>query len=136
MRLIIWIISATVIVIATVFAVANRGPVEISFWPLPYTLTPPLFAILILAVLAGFLFGAVTTWWSGRHVRKRARERAIEIEGLQRDVDALKARVKEAQAAKPVETGTSALPVVTRSDQDDGPPAGQTVPARPAAAED
>ena len=104
MKLLIWIIAGIVILAATAFAVTNRTPVEVDFWPLPYAATLPLFVILLVTVVVGFLFGSVVAWWSGRRARRKARERAWHIERLERELDTVK------RAAKSAGPGTSQIP--------------------------
>ncbi|MCP4330404.1 MAG: LapA family protein [Alphaproteobacteria bacterium] len=104
MKLIIWIIAAIVTLAVTAFAVSNRAPVEVDFWPLPYAAILPLFAVLLVAVVLGFLFGAITTWWSGRKWRRGAREARRENDHLRRELEAVK------RAASATEPGRSPLP--------------------------
>jgi uncharacterized integral membrane protein len=104
LKIVLWILAAIVTLAVTSFAVTNRAPVEVDFWPLPFAATLPLFAILIVAAVLGFGFGAIATWWSGRKWRRRARDRGREIDRLQREIEALK------RAVPPGETGRSHLP--------------------------
>ena len=104
MKAFLWILAFIVTLAVTSFAVTNRAPVEVDFWPLPFAATLPLFAILIVAAALGFMFGTVATWWSGRKWRRSARDRGREVERLKREVEALK------RAVPPGEAGRSHLP--------------------------
>ncbi len=104
MKLIIWILAAIVILAVTAFAVTNREAVSIDFWPLPYSATLPLFAILLGAVIVGFIFGSIAAWWSGRSARRKSRDRKWEIDRLNRELDAVK------HASGPAEPGASQIP--------------------------
>jgi uncharacterized integral membrane protein len=70
-------------VLIVTFAVANRGAVEVSFWPLPFTNSVPLYAILLLGVVLGVLLGAVATWLSGHSRRVAFRDVRHRVSGLE-----------------------------------------------------
>jgi uncharacterized integral membrane protein len=74
MRRLSFIVSLPLFVILVVFALDNRGPLALSFWPLPWTLGLPSFVALFLALVIGFLAGAVAAWLSGGRTRRRLRE--------------------------------------------------------------
>ena len=50
-----WIITLPVTVLVLVFVLSNREPVQLDFWPLEMTMTAPLYLMLLLSVLFGFL---------------------------------------------------------------------------------
>lgn len=116
MKILLWIFAAIVTLAITSFAVTNRAPVEVDFWPLPFAATLPLFAILIAAAGLGFGFGAIATWWSGRRWRSSARGRGREIDRLKREIEALKRTVPAGQA------GRSHLPQSSPDTDGDGLP--------------
>ena len=74
MRRLSIIISLPLFVVLVVFAVDNRGALNLSFWPLPWTLVLPSFVALFLALVIGFLAGAVAAWLSGGRTRRRLRD--------------------------------------------------------------
>jgi uncharacterized integral membrane protein len=74
MRRLSFIISLPLFVVLVVFAIDNRGPVVLSFWPLPWAFALPVFVALFLALLIGFLAGAVAAWLSGGRTRRRLRD--------------------------------------------------------------
>ena len=76
----------------TVFAVPNRERVDVVLWPF-LTLEAPLYLVTLLALLAGFLGGAVVAWINGRHWRRKARQRARRIEALERELSATQAQL-------------------------------------------
>lgn len=96
------------IVLVATFAVANRGAVEVSFWPLPFTNTLPLYAILLIGVALGVILGAIATWLS-------AHSRRVAFRDVRRRVSALEyherlRREAEDQAAAERVRERSALP--------------------------
>jgi putative membrane protein len=61
--------------IVVVFAVANRGAVPVDFWPFPWSMELPLFAVAFGAFFLGAISGGLAVWLGG--VRKRRRERRL-----------------------------------------------------------
>lgn len=87
-RTLLAIIGLAVVV---TFAIANRGPVEVSYWPLPFARTVPLYAVLLAGVLIGVVLGALAAWLSAHrrrvtHRKLRDRVSAFEYEAQQRHV--------------------------------------------------
>ncbi|MEM7442464.1 MAG: LapA family protein [Pseudomonadota bacterium] len=90
MRYFSWIITIPLAVIAVLFAISNRDPVTLDLWPLPFTLTIPIFIVVLAAIVVGFLAGGLVAWMgSSRYRRAARRERAR--------ADALRAETKAAQ---------------------------------------
>ena len=86
MRPVHWIVTLPLAVVAVVFAVSNRAPVSLTFWPLPLELETRLYLVVLLAALAGFFAGAFTAWVNAGHARRLARERKRRIEALEREL--------------------------------------------------
>jgi len=74
-KMIYWIVAAGVIVLAAVVAVANRAPVTLSFDPLPFAPTLPLYAVVFSSISIGLALGALVGAWSVAR-RRRAKRRA------------------------------------------------------------
>lgn len=112
MKLIGWGILVIVALIAVVFAIHNHGAQTVNFWPLPYALSAPLYAVVITALAAGFVLGAIASWVSGRSWRKLARQRRRENDALMRELDTFKAKERERALAAPDSDGpgTAASP--------------------------
>jgi uncharacterized integral membrane protein len=90
---------------AMLVAVSNSQPVEVALWPLPHLVVLPLYLLIVAILLVGTLAGMSIGWWSGRHHRRRARERASEASRLEREV----IRLREAVAAnRPAMPGSPA----------------------------
>ncbi|HXO91435.1 MAG TPA: lipopolysaccharide assembly protein LapA domain-containing protein [Stellaceae bacterium] len=76
------IVVASSLLIA--FAVSNRTTVSLGLWPLPFLIDLPLYLLVLLLLLAGFVAGAATAWIAGRRVRRelrRRRRRVVALEG-------------------------------------------------------
>jgi len=96
-RLFHWLVTAPVALVLIVFAVTNRDAITLNFWPLPVTLQAPVYLIVFLALLAGFLIGELVAWINGRRWRRQARHSARRVEALERE---LAAKAPAADAAK------------------------------------
>ena len=112
MRLVHWLVTLPAAAILVVFAVSNREHVTVAFWPLPAQLEAPLYLVVLLALLAGFLVGEFVAWINAGRARRLARERARRIEALERELAATQASL----AAPP----PRAAPLVTVGDAREG----------------
>lgn len=99
-----WIFTLPVTVIVVLFAIANRSPATLSFWPLPWAVDLPIYLIILGALFAGFLLGAAVAWLSGGRRRRRARQLAERVRAQDRQILELQRR----QAA-----GTAPVPATT-----------------------
>jgi len=77
--LIYWSATLAIAIVLTVFAVPNRERVDVVLWPF-LTLEAPLYLVTLLALLAGFLVGAVARLRPG----VRARELGTELSEIAR----------------------------------------------------
>ena len=75
-----WFLTVPLAIILIVFAVSNRHLVDVSLWPLDFTLNWPLFVYVYIAVIAGFLAGAVIAWASAVQRHRRSRRRRVDRE--------------------------------------------------------
>lgn len=88
MKLFYWLVTAVVAVVLIVFAVANRAGTTLSLWPFPVKLEAPVYLVVLLALLVGFLIGELMAWFNGRRWRRAARRNARRIEELERELAA------------------------------------------------
>ncbi|MEO5375161.1 MAG: lipopolysaccharide assembly protein LapA domain-containing protein [Alphaproteobacteria bacterium] len=86
MRFVTWIVGVPLAIVATIFAVANRGMVALDLWPLPFMVDVPVFLAVLAALLVGLLTGALMSWVSAGRLRARLRERNARIADLERDL--------------------------------------------------
>ena len=85
-----------VALVIVVFAVANRQVVTVDLWPFELSLTPPLFALVLGAMLIGFLAGMFVMWVSAGKTRDRARRQTYRASSLEREVSYLKRKQADA----------------------------------------
>ena len=74
MKFLFWCLFIPFAVAVTVFAVNNRGETVIDLTPAPYTLTAPLYLMVLLPALAGFIAGICADWFAQGKWRRKARE--------------------------------------------------------------
>ncbi len=85
------IVLVPIVVIAVIFAVANREIVTISFDPFnsenpAFALSAPLFLTIVLMVMLGVLIGGIATWLTQGSTRSALRQAKAETERLRRDL--------------------------------------------------
>jgi lipopolysaccharide assembly protein A len=61
-RLLSLFITLPVTLVVVVFAVANRHPVSVDFWPFALAMDIPLYALALGTLAFGGLLGALLTW--------------------------------------------------------------------------
>jgi uncharacterized integral membrane protein len=99
-------ISALILVplaiVLVVFAVANRQTIMVSFDPFDLdhpalSVALPLFALILIMVIAGVVIGGVAAWLGQGKWRGRARQLEREARALRRELDELKRRAGAAE---------------------------------------
>ena len=86
MKLINSTVAAVVALVIILFAVSNREPVTVALWPLPYQLTLPLYAVILLTVLVGFIAGVVAHWLVGAGRRREQRRLRRQVRDLEQSL--------------------------------------------------
>lgn len=96
----VWLII-TLFVLAAVasFAISNKGQTVLAFWPLGDIVQLPLWAVVLGALCAGLMLGAVLVWLAGLPQRSRLRAREKRITKLETELAELAAEKEESQQA-------------------------------------
>ena len=113
MKLIYWLLTAPLIVVAVLFAVSNLGEVKIELWPLPDPLPTRLFMVALVPLVVGFFAGGAVAWFGAGRVRSRARaaERAVRTREI--EIEDLREKARDAEReATARKAGPSAPPSV------------------------
>jgi|SRR6185369_12664150 len=93
-HLLFWIITVPLVVVLVDFSVMNTQDIALNFWPLPWDMPLPAYALIFGAGLIGFLGGVFVMWRHGSTGRRRHRElnrqlnvQAGELESLRRQTE-------------------------------------------------
>jgi len=90
------LVLVPVAIAVILMAVANRGPVTVSFDPFAregaaaYSITVPLFALILGAVMLGVVIGGIAAWFAQGKNRRAARVQRREAERLRDETERLK----------------------------------------------
>ncbi len=106
MKAVYWAVTLAAAVLLIPFALSNREPVSLGYWPLPFLVGMPLYLLVLLLLLAGIVIGAAATWIGGRRIRRELRRRRRRVEALERELVA--ARSQPEDRARTGRSGMSA----------------------------
>lgn len=87
MTLLKWIIGVPLVIACIAFAVANGDTVTFTYSPIHEPINWPLYALVLLSIVIGFVIGSVMTWAAGHAQRKERREMNKQNKKLQAEMD-------------------------------------------------
>ncbi|HCI46737.1 MAG TPA: hypothetical protein DFI00_05540 [Rhodospirillaceae bacterium] len=93
LRLFTWPIMAVVSLVLVSFALSNRNPVEIALFPLPGTLTLPLFLLVLVVAFVAMLVGGFVIWCNAAPRRKAGRAAEKQAAALEKELAGVKAEL-------------------------------------------
>jgi uncharacterized integral membrane protein len=99
MRFLFWLGVLVVAMLLALFAVSNRTPAALAFWPLPFVAELPLYLAVLAALLTGFVCGAATPWLAGHSRRREVRRCHRRVAVLERELAATQAQLPGAVAS-------------------------------------
>ena len=76
-------IAVVVTVLVVLFAVSNRQLVTVEIWPFPFQISLGLYAVILLAVLLGFIAGGIGAWMAGGKRRRDHRATRRHVKQLE-----------------------------------------------------
>ena len=82
-RFLYWLIAVPLALATAIFAIANRGVVEVSLDPFPYLISVPLYVVALGALTIGVLLGLIVAWPALIRWRSAARHRARSVATLE-----------------------------------------------------
>ncbi|MSQ87259.1 MAG: DUF1049 domain-containing protein [Alphaproteobacteria bacterium] len=107
MRFINTLLAAAFGMLVVLLAVSNLGTVSVEIWPFPFRIEAGLYAVILVAVFAGFVAGSIAAWMGGaerrrelRAARKRMREMEQSLARLKDDAAAARAKAELSQPPK------------------------------------
>jgi len=74
------------LVLAAVFAVANRHDLRLQLWPLPWSLDLPVYLAVLVPLVLGMVLGGLAVWVAGHRTRAAARHHRRRAESLERQL--------------------------------------------------
>ena len=96
-KLIRILLAVDVGVAIIVFAIANRGPVDVSFAPFPGSVEVPLYGVALLFLFLGVLAGGIAAWLNAARSRGENRRLRRRLTGVETQVEVLKRQLGEAE---------------------------------------
>lgn len=82
------------------FAIANRGPVDVSFAPLPVVIELPLYGVFLLGLVIGGLIGGAAVWLGEAGGRRQGRRMRNRVWALENQIGILKKQEETARATQ------------------------------------
>lgn len=110
------------LVVILFISVANRQPVDISFWPLPYGITVPLYWVFLFSLALGVILGGLASWLSRTRVRGETRELRRKVRAVEHE-ERMRREAEEQAVVEEARRKTQALSLAP-------PGAGAMVPSR------
>jgi len=92
-RTLYWVVTLVVAVLLMLFAVSNREIVSLAFWPLPAEVDLPVYLLVLAALFAGFVVGAIAVWIGGHRHRRELWRRRRRIAALERELAATQSQL-------------------------------------------
>ena len=98
MKFFFWIVVLPISLAVLVFAVINTQMVEVDLFV--YAVPLPLFAIGLIGVFVGFVWGGMIAWLHAGKARQRARNYARQAESERREMAILRERLRKFESAE------------------------------------
>jgi len=109
-KILSWMITLPLALGIIVFSIANRDSVEVNTWPLPFVAEIPLYILVLVALVAGVVWGGFSAWMAAGVLRRRSRENLRRAELAEQEAKHLKVRLSQIEKAES-ERNRSTLPV-------------------------
>lgn len=101
MKVLSWLVGLPLAVIVLLFALSNRHGVTVGLWPFEDGIDLPVYLIVLLPLLVGFLAGALLAGLKGLKHRRALRQQARRVADLERQLDALRVSAGTADGVAP-----------------------------------
>ena len=105
-RLVSSLITIPTTIVVILFAISNRGTVEVRLWPLPAEVDTPIYVLALVTLALGVLFGGVVAWLSGGAQRRRLRQAERRAARLETELSQTKSELKAARQTTDAGTNT------------------------------
>jgi uncharacterized integral membrane protein len=108
-----FILTLPVTAVVLIFALANRGPVALSLWPLDIVIEMPIYLAVLGSLFLGFLAGGLVAWIAAGRTRSRARWLARETQRQAAEIAEMKKRQSHGAPPTPAAGTALAAPTTT-----------------------
>ncbi len=98
-KLISSIVMVLIAMVVIDFSLSNRTAMVVDLAPLAFTLTVPVFLVVLVSFAVGFIVAGMVGWISGGKRRWRTRQRAWQAQMAERKVKRLNDKVANLEAA-------------------------------------
>ena len=78
-----------------IFSIANREYITLKFWPSLYVYDAPIFSVVIVSIIFGFLWGSLVTWLSAGKKRRSARMMRQQLKEREDELQFLRTQLKQ-----------------------------------------
>lgn len=104
-----WLIGLSFTLVIATFAALNREDISVIINPLAEPTSLPLYAVIMLSFVIGFIFGGSIVWLNAAASRRAKRKQAKEIKRLEKELG----RIKNSKlSSMNTEAGLEVLPVL------------------------
>ncbi len=94
-KVVFWIVVAPLAAAVIVFSVNNRENVVLDLWPLDLITVPlPVFSVMLVGIVTGFLAGSLVAWISAGKSRRRARLEAERAKRAEKEMTEAKDHIR------------------------------------------
>jgi uncharacterized integral membrane protein len=101
MKAVYWAATLVAVGLLIPFAVSNRAPISLGLWPLPFLVDLPLYLLVLLLLLVGFVIGVGVAWLAGGRTRRESRRRRRRVEALERELVATRSQPEDQTRKRP-----------------------------------
>ncbi len=98
MKFLFWIVVPPIALVVVWFSVINPQMVDVDLFV--YTVPLPLFAIALIGVFVGFIWGGLIAWLQAGKARQRARNYARQVETERRETAIVRERLRKLERAE------------------------------------
>lgn len=99
-RILRLLLGVAALIVIMAFAIANRTPVDVSFFPLPILIELPVYGVFLLGLVLGALVGATAIWLGSLGRRREASRMRNKVWALENQLNVIKQQDEKARAER------------------------------------